>query len=152
MLHAKTDARTPDAMIAPVELRPARSDDARDLAQLANIAGDGFPLYVWGQLADPRESAMDAGVARAGRTEGSFSYTNAVVAQIGGRVAGCVVGYPLAERLPPIPADMPAMSRPLQALENRVASSLYVNFLAVYPDDRHRGIATQLIEIGRAHV
>jgi hypothetical protein len=47
--------------------RPATSDDAIVLAELVNYAGEGMPLYLWGQLAEPGEAAWDvvAAVPRA---------------------------------------------------------------------------------------
>ena len=33
--------------------RPATSDDAIVLAELVNYAGEGMPLYLWSQMAEP---------------------------------------------------------------------------------------------------
>jgi hypothetical protein len=65
-------------------LRPARKEDARALAQLIDIAGEGFGTYLWSQAAGPGESALDVGMRRAQRDEGGFSYRNAIVALSGG--------------------------------------------------------------------
>jgi hypothetical protein len=37
--------------------RPATIADASVLAELVNYAREGMPLYLWGQLADPGETA-----------------------------------------------------------------------------------------------
>ena len=60
-----------------------------------------------------------------------------------------LVTYTIAEAPEPLD-DLPPMFRPLQALENRVPGSLYVNMLATYPAFRRRGVATLLLaEAGR---
>src|SRR5690606_2222755 len=101
-------------------LRPATPADAGDLAELINFAGDGLPLYLWQRMAEAGETAWDVGRRRASRDEGSFSWRNAVMAEIDGRVAACLVGYPLADRPEPVDYDtMPAMFVPLQELENQ---------------------------------
>ena len=38
-------------------LRPAAIDDAGLLAELINYAGEGLPLYLWGEVAEPGEAA-----------------------------------------------------------------------------------------------
>jgi hypothetical protein len=83
--------------------RPARREDAAILAQLVNIAGEGLPLYLWGNLAGPGETAWDVGRQRAAREEGSFSYRNATVIENDGVPAGCLIGYEIAHRPDPIP-------------------------------------------------
>ena len=53
------------------------------------------------------------------RESGSFSYRNAIVAEIDDRVIAGLIGYPLPDRPEPIDHDaMPAMFVPLQELEN----------------------------------
>src|SRR5690606_15141785 len=96
--------------------RPARGCEPP--GELVNYAGDGLPLYLWGMLADPGESAWDIGRKRAARDEGSFSYRNAIMIEAGGGPAGCLIGYEIPDRPAPIPPDMPAMFVPLQELEN----------------------------------
>ena len=59
--------------------RSARGEDAPLLAELVNYAGEGLPLYLWGKLAGPGQTAWDVGRQRAAREEGSFSWRNAVI-------------------------------------------------------------------------
>jgi ribosomal protein S18 acetylase RimI-like enzyme len=42
--------------------------------------------------------------------------------------------------------ELPPMFRPLQALENMVPSTRYINVLACYPEFRRMGIGRQLME------
>ena len=128
--------------------RPATPDDAAALAELINFAGEGLPLYLWGKMAEPGESAWDVGRRRARREAGGFSYRNAVVVEVDGRVIASLVGYPLPDEPEPIDeASMPAMFVPMQELENLAPGTWYVNVLASYPEFRGQGYGTRLLEI-----
>src|SRR5262245_8512465 len=117
------------------QLRPGKPEDAAALAELVNFAGEGLPLYLWGKMADAGQSAWDVGRIRAGRDTGAFSWRNAVVAEQGGAVAACLMGYPLPGTAPPIDlAEMPAMFVPMEELERLAPGTWYVNVLAAYPE------------------
>jgi len=128
-----------------LELRAATPEDAPALARLVNYAGDGLPHYLWQRMAEPGEDAWQIGRRRAAREEGSFSYRNTVVAEIGGVVAGCLIGYPLADEPDPPDDNMPPQFVPLQALEDMAAGTWYVNVVATFPEHRGRGIGTELL-------
>jgi ribosomal protein S18 acetylase RimI-like enzyme len=134
--------------------RPATVDDAPVLAELVNYAGEGLPLYLWAQLAEPGETAWEVGRRRAAREEGSFSHRNATVIEHHGECAGCLIGYGIPDEPEPIQSDMPAMFVPLQELENLAPGTWYVNVLAVLPRFRGMGLGTRLLhraeEIARA--
>jgi ribosomal protein S18 acetylase RimI-like enzyme len=127
--------------------RPATPGDAPALAELVNLAGEGLPLYLWSRMAEAGESAWDVGRRRALRETGSFSYRNAVVAEIDGRVIASLIGYPLPDRPEPIDRRMPAMFVPLQELENLAPGTWYVNVLATFEEYRGRGHGTRLLGI-----
>jgi ribosomal protein S18 acetylase RimI-like enzyme len=128
--------------------RRARPDDAPALAELVNFAGEGLPLYLWAKMAGPGESPWDVGRRRAMRTDGSFSYRNAIVAEADGRVVASLVGYPLPERPEPVDhAALPPMFLPLQELENLAPGTWYVNVLATFPEYRGRGYGTRLLRL-----
>jgi ribosomal protein S18 acetylase RimI-like enzyme len=138
--------------LSPVfQLRPARKDDARALAQLIDIAGEGFGSHLWSQSAGPDETALDVGMRRAQREEGAFSYRNALLAEREGEIAGLLLGYPLAD-----PYDtgdlnaLPELVRPLVELESCAPGSWYINALAVFSEYRKQGLGTLLLkEAGR---
>jgi ribosomal protein S18 acetylase RimI-like enzyme len=128
--------------------RPATQSDAPALAELVNFAGEGLPLYLWTRMAETGESAWDVGRRRAMRETGSFSYRNASVAEVDGRVIASLIGYPLPDLPDAIDYDqMPPMFVPLQELENLAPGTWYVNVLATYPDYRGRGYGTRLLDI-----
>ena len=93
-------------------------------------------------MAEPGESAWDVGRRRAMRETGSFSYRNATVAEVDGRVIAGLIGYPLPDRPEPIDDDqMPPMFVPLQELENLAPGTWYVNVLATCPNTAARATA-----------
>lgn len=127
-------------------LRPARREDARALAELIDVAGEGFGTYLWTQAAMPGESALDVGARRAQREDGGFSYRNSLVAEIDGKIAGLLLGYRLASPYDPGDlAALPAMVRPLVELESLAPASWYVNALAAFPEYRNCGLGTRLL-------
>ena len=136
----------PPITVSP-PFRTARLEDAALLAQCVNYAGDGMPLYLWSKSAGDGESGWDVGVRRAQRTEGAFSYTNAVVIERDGAAAGCLIGYALASTPAPIGPDMPAMFRPLQELENLAPDTWYINVLAVAPPHRGAGLGGRMLAL-----
>lgn len=126
--------------------RRAEREDAAVLAQLVNYAGEGLPEYLWGKMAGPGEDAWTVGRARAGRTEGSFSYCNATLIETADHeVAGALIGYKIPYEVQPVPDDMPALFRPLQELENLAPGTWYVNVLGVQPQFRGQGHGTRLL-------
>lgn len=129
--------------------RRAIPEDARALAELINLAGEGLPLHLWGRIAEPGETAWDVGRRRARREEGGFSYRNAIVAADEGKpVAACLIGYPLADEPEPVDLERtPAMFVPLEELERLAPGTWYVNVLATYPAHRRRGLGTKLLAL-----
>ncbi|MGW8246704.1 MAG: GNAT family N-acetyltransferase [Acidiferrobacterales bacterium] len=128
--------------------RAATPGDARELARLVNIAGEGLPLYLWKQMAGEGESAWEVGRARAQREDGGFSYQNAVLRVRGEKVVACLVGYPLASELPGTDySEIPPMFVPLQQLEDMVPGTWYINVVAVYEEFRGRGYGKELLAL-----
>ena len=131
--------------------RRATPDDALQLAELIDMAGEGMPTYLWERMAEAGESVWDVGQRRACREQGSFSYRNAVVREENGRVVASLMGYSLPEE--PEPWDPDAMSPmfvPLQELEDLAAGSWYVNVLASYPACRGKGYGGALLNVAEA--
>ncbi|WP_119167280.1 GNAT family N-acetyltransferase [Algihabitans albus] len=143
--------------------RPARPDDAPLLVELANLAGEGLPLHLWAASAETGQTALDAGIERARRETGGFSYRNAVVIEAplapgaAPEVAGMLVGY---RQDAPFEAgdlaELPATVRPLVELEAEAEAAVtaagapgswYVNVLAVLPAFQRRGLGSRLLDL-----
>ena len=144
----------------PEYCRAATPDDASALAELINFAGEGMPLYLWGRMVEPGETAWDVGRRRARRDVGGFSWRNATVVERQDAVAACLIGYAFPNEPEPLEvAQTPAIFVPLEELEQLAAGSWYVNVLATYPCHRGDGLGTELLglagrfsaEAGRRH-
>lgn len=131
------------ALSAP--FRRATTADANDMAELVNIAGHGLPLYLWGKAAQPGQSAWDVGRERAKHGTGGFAYRNTMVREVDGKVAACLIGYPLARSPEPVDEDVAPMLLPLLELEHEVPGTWYINVLAAYPEFRGAGLGTDLL-------
>jgi len=141
-------AEFPDNLKPP--FRRAVPDDAPILAELVNYAGEGMPLHLWTGMAGEGQSGWNAGVARARRETGSFSYRNAIMIEADGVPAGCLIGYAIPEEIEPIPPDFPPLVRRLQELENLACGTWYVNVLAVRPPHRGQGLGGKLLGLADA--
>jgi ribosomal protein S18 acetylase RimI-like enzyme len=129
-----------------LRMRPARIEDAAVLAELVNAAGDGLPLYIWGRMTGPGESAWDVGRRRAMRDEGDFSWRNAVVLDDGSGAVGCLIGYPIPAAPEPPAEDTPALFVPLIELEALAPRTWYINVLAMLPGMRGQGHGAVLVD------
>lgn len=128
-------------------IRHATLDDCRDIALLAQIAGDGVPDYIWSLSAEPGQPLLEIGMARAASESSNFSYRNSQLALLDDQVAGLLLGYRLPDQPESIdPADFPDLLRPLIELEQCVPGSYYINILACYPEFQNRGIGAVLID------
>jgi ribosomal protein S18 acetylase RimI-like enzyme len=132
----------------PIQIRRATLSDARSLAELIEIAGDGIPTYLWSRMAKPGETPLDVGEQRVRREEGGFSYRHATVAEMAGEVVGMILAY----RLPDVSdedrgalAELPEFLRPFVELEFEVPGSFYINALAVRAPYRSHGIGARLL-------
>jgi ribosomal protein S18 acetylase RimI-like enzyme len=130
--------------------RTATPADARLLATLVDLAGEGIPAFLWGQQAVPGQTPLDIGMQRAARAEGGFSYKKAWIAEVGGRAAGMLLGYPQPDPYETGPLDdLPPVVRPLVELEALSPGSWYVNAVAVLPDHRGAGVGSRLMALAK---
>jgi len=126
-------------------VRAATPDDAPLLVRFVRWAGEGIPDLLWADMAAPGQDIDAVGLERARREEGSFSYRNAQVLEVDGRVAAGIVAYRLPSEPVPIGPDFPAGFAPLQELENLAPGHWYVNILATLPEARGQGLGTALL-------
>ncbi|WP_299730634.1 GNAT family N-acetyltransferase [uncultured Tateyamaria sp.] len=128
-----------------MSIRSATARDAADLAILIDIAGEGIPSWLWTTSATDGQSPLDIGMARACRTDGGFSYANALVAERDGDVIGMGLSYAIDAPPTVDPNDLPAPITPFVALEAQSVGTWYVNALAVRACARGGGIGTALL-------
>lgn len=129
-------------------IREARVEESPRLAELMNIAGEGLPAHLWASMAGSAADAMALGARRVARPEGAFSHANAYVATSRGEIAGMLLSYRLPDDCESEPMDeVPAVVRPLLALEALVPGSWYVNAVATAPAYRGQGVGSALMQL-----
>ncbi|MEM8775689.1 MAG: GNAT family N-acetyltransferase [Pseudomonadota bacterium] len=127
-------------------IRKAEPEDARDLAQLIDIAGEGIPSWLWAQSSTSEKTPLDVGAERARREEGGFSYRNALLAVSGVRPLGMVLSYPIEKMSTEDPKDLPKPIVPFVELETLSVGTWYVNALAVFAGVRSNGVGSRLLK------
>lgn len=130
------------------KIRPACFEDARAIARLIDIAGEGIPNLLWSNMAEPGQSALDVGQAKACCDVGGLSYCNALVAEAEGSVVGMLLGYIVEqpdEEISEDPAKLPDLAGPIVALEAQSVGTFYIDALAVLPGWRGCGIGSHLL-------
>lgn len=128
-----------------MDIREARASDAAHLARFVNMAADDLPLHFWRAAVGPDGDPWALGEERAARETGNFSYRNAWLAEVGGEVGACLVGYPAEAEPGPIEPDTPPVFVPLLELEALAPGSWYLNILATYEAFRGRGLGSALL-------
>lgn len=143
-----TEERGPIGLQPP--FRRATRRDALALAELTDYAGHGIPGYLWSRSAEEGQPPIEVGIERVLRERANFSYRNAVVAEVDGRVAAALLAYRLPEHSDVNLDELPDLLRPMEELEQKVPGTFYINILAAYPEYRGQGPGTSLIEAARA--
>jgi len=131
-----------------MEIKKASLQDCYSVAELALIAGEGIPAFFWEQARKNGEDIISVGARNLESETENFSYKNAHVAVVDGKIGGMLLAY----RLPASEAaedlgELPQFIRPLVELEQCVPESFYVNMLACYPQFRGKGIGSALMSI-----
>ncbi len=126
-------------------IRKAEASDAAHLVRFINMAADDLPMHFWRKSVGPEGDAIAYGMERAARATGSFSYSNAWLAETGSEVAACLLGYPAEDEPAPIAPDTTPVFVPLLELEALAPGSWYLNVLATYESFRGRGCGSALL-------
>lgn len=123
-------------------IRPARREDSRKIAELFLISSDGLAEYIWNQVAETGETPLDAGARRYARDGVAFSYQNCFIAEVDGAVVGMAHSFPMDADPAAEPETDPVL-RPYAELEDY--GSLYLSGIAVFPGHRGHEIGTSLM-------
>jgi ribosomal protein S18 acetylase RimI-like enzyme len=125
-------------------LRLATEQDAKELAELVNFAGEGMPLHIWQGLAEEGQNPWEIGQARQAE---KARQGQIIVVDFGKGAVASLTGYSVGPAPEPIGNDVPDLFRPLLELENEALDSWYVNVLACYPEYRGQGIGSRLLDV-----
>lgn len=131
----------------PPPFRRATIQDAGTLAEFVEFASEGLALYLWTKIAGAGNDPWHIGRERVGSKTGGLSYHNAAIAELAGRPASGLIGYPLADKSEFISQELPAMLVPLHELMNLALDTWYVHVLAAYPEYRGKGQGAALLAL-----
>ena len=134
----------------PVIYRRAQRGDSRFIAEMIEISSDGIASIEWAEQAgsDFGQTAIDIGSRNYANPEGDYSYSNCLIAQSDEPV-GMVLSFAINAQnhsldAKPPPYDDDQIYAPYEYLE--ALDSWYICGLAVLPDFRHQGIASELLD------
>lgn len=134
-------------MVSGLSIRPARLSDAPVLAALNLLAGGGVYQFLYDDR--PGEPGAAELMARSVLSaDGALSWTRALVAEIGGQVAGGLTHQPY-DAMPPagveatVPADRTALVAPIQAMG--APGSWFINTIAAGDRFAGRGVGRALL-------
>lgn len=138
------------ALHEPCRLRAAQDIDAASIADLIIISGDsppGFPKPA--QYSDGH--IVDVSAAIEARRAQAFAVKHSLLARIGRRTAGVLLGFRVSKLAASGKLRMlPNYLRPTMDVENLTPASFYVNTLALYPDFQNLGLGRTLLEAANA--
>lgn len=126
-------------------IREAQAADAAHLVRFINMAADDLSLHFWEKSVGAAGDPWAYGRERAMRDTGNFSYRNAWLAEVGGEVASCLLGYGADATPAPIEPGTPPIFVPLLELEALAPGSWYLNVLATYDGFRGKGCGSALL-------
>jgi len=132
-------------------IRDARKEEARELAQLVNLAGTGpnnkgLDFVGWSLAAEDGEGPFDYGGRIVGSKDGLYSYRNMRVIEADGKVAALTLCFEAFTRTDEEMAAIPEEFRVFKELTNSIPGKLYLDSLAVSSEFRGRGFGKKMLE------
>jgi len=128
-----------------ITYRVAEKSDCPDIASLFSMASDGVADYVWTSQAETGESGLDVGIRRYMREDAVFSYRNCLMAALSEKIAGMMLAYPMHVDPDMDENEIDPVLLPYARLEED--NSFYISAMAVFPEYRGKGIATEFLRL-----
>ncbi len=128
-----------------VLLRSAKATDAPHFRRVFELASEGLAPWVWAQSAGTGGDVSQIGLERMRDKLAKAAPGTAIVAEMGGEVAGGIITYDIGDEPEAIEDDTPPVFIPLIELENLAPGTHYVNALAVFPEFQGCGIGRKLL-------
>ena len=130
-----------------VLFRPARRDDAREIARFFHFSSEGGADYIWSLIAQPGEDLLEVGAARYAREGVNFSYENCLIAEHQGRVIGMMHSYVMRHDPHAEPVTDPVLA-PYADME--IPDTLYISSLALDEGWRNQGLGATFLQAAQA--
>jgi GNAT superfamily N-acetyltransferase len=131
-----------------LKFRSATIDDSDHLTLLLDAASRRLASYFWSQMSQPGQSYFEVGRNRIRSKSDSPTYhANWLVAELDGRVAGALNGYPIAKPYDPGDiSELPDVYVPMIKLEAVAEGTWYLQVASVFPEHRGKGIGTAILK------
>lgn len=130
------------------QLRRADLTDASVLAHLMNMISEGALALKFGAEADIDETWLDVARRSISQTTSELSYTNCIVYETDGDIAGMMLLNWLSTDMPEIDiSEIDDDARPANELVMLAPGSLLIRELGVFEKYRQQGIAKAFLEL-----
>ena len=130
----------------PPIIREATADDAAFLVRVIDMASEGLVPALWDGMAPEGTDGPAVGLALVIAEDGEFSYRNGFVLEEDRAVQGGMIGYPLPTTPEPAEPELPKAFVALKELETLAAGYWYINFVAMVPESRGKGLGSALLD------
>jgi ribosomal protein S18 acetylase RimI-like enzyme len=131
-------------------IRPAKVEDARDIASLIAISSDGVAVIEWAEAAATEGvEPLDIGEHTYRNSDGDYSWRNCTIVEKDGKVAGMLLAFGMQAAEARDPRQRPTIAdanvfAPYMYLEE--PDSWYVCGVALYPEHCGKGLGTRLMQ------
>ncbi len=131
-----------------LQLRRADLTDASTLAHIMNMVSSGALAIKFGLDAALDETWLDVARRQVSRTDSELSYSNCIVCEINGDIAGMMLLNWLSADLPTIDfSQLDEEARPANELIVLVPGTLLIRELGVLEKYRRKGVAEALLTL-----
>ena len=133
------------------QIRPAREEDARKIAELVAISSSGIATIEWQKQAELEDcTALDVGERIYRISQPGYSYLSTTIIDLGGEIAGMLLSFAIPNSSPRNPDNRPGADHenvfaPYLYLEE--PNSWYICGIAFYPQHRRKGLGTKLMSL-----
>lgn len=131
-------------------IREATADDAAFLVRVIDMASEGLVPALWDEMAPEGTDGSAVGLAMVTADDGEFSHRHGLVLEEDGAVLGGMIGYRLPTMPEPAEPEVPEAFVALKELETLAPGHWYINFVAMVPESRGKGLGTALLDEAEA--
>jgi GNAT superfamily N-acetyltransferase len=139
-------------MTINLKFRSATIDDSDHLVALLDAASRRLVSWFWSTMSEPGQSYFEVGRNRIRtKTESPTYFTNWLIAELEGRIAGALNGYSIAKPYDQGDiSELPDVYTPMIELEAVAEGTWYLQVASVYPEFRGKGIGTAILSKAEA--
>ena len=132
-------------------IRDARKEEAKQLARLVNIAGQGplsvgLDYTVWSRSANEGQDPYDVGSLRIANEVGGYSYNNIRVIDLDEKAAALAMSFVVVKKSQHEMDQIDDLFKIFSVLAQQAIGSYYLDSLAVSPEYRGYGFGHILVE------